>query len=263
MNSKTNTYIDRMNEDFFKPRGLYALLITYKPKSNDVELDMDVENNIVGLVGKRDEENRARWKNLLSSTAGKTTHEEEIPEFAPLVFPQLDDLNEQQKQNAVKQFGSFLSEYMDRKSQAKFDGVHENSKLAGVHPEHQFASRYSDPNNPASQGGLVSTITGGNYQYTGPLQRLTDRRNARRSKFGISRQAGAEGRTQRRNKRPIRRFLTPDAIYLMVVNYPSKEEQEAVLEELEQAKIEQKGQQQWDINAIRKTLGLQGLGRRA
>jgi hypothetical protein len=171
-------------------------------------------------------------------------------------------MDEQQKQNAVKQFGSFMGEYMDRRGQAKFDAAHEDSKLANQHPDHNFASRYSNPNHPASQGGLVGTLSGGKVQYTGPLQRVTDRRNKIRSNLGISRTAGKEGRTQRRNQRPIRKFLTPDALYLMVANYPSKEQQAEVLDALEEAKQADGGQTNLEFGMIRKTLGLQGLGRK-
>lgn len=261
MNSKENTFLDRMNEEYFKPRGLYALLITYKPNSKEPEETLDITTKTVGEVGKRDQEARSKWKNLLSASAGKMEHEEEVPEFASLVFPALDNMDDQKKQNAVKHFGSFMADYTDRRSQAKFDGAHEDSKLAGLHPDHHFASRYSDPNHPASQSGLVSTLSGGNVQYKGPLQKMSDRRNARKSKLGISRQAGREGMKQRRNKRPLRKFLTPDAVYLMVVNYPTKEEQELVLEELEQAKKDDKGSQM-SISGIRKTLGLEGMGRK-
>lgn len=259
MNNQQNKFLDHMNDEFFKPRGLYCMIIKYDPKSDEPEETIDVTTNTIAQVAKRDDEDRAKWKNLYQGSAGKVERDEEIPDFAPLVFPELDKLDDQQKENAVKHFGHFLAEYYDRKGQAKFDAENEGTKLAGVTGEKEFASRYSDPNHPASQGGLVSTFSGGKVQYTGPLQKLTQRRNDRRSRLGITRQVGPEARKQRRDMRPMRKFLKQDVLYLMVVNLPTKEEQEIVLAELERAKQEGKGQEEFNL---RKTLGLQGLGRK-
>lgn len=240
IHSKYNKYLDTMNDEFFKPRGLYCLIIKYNPKSSELDEEVDVTRNISQQVAKRDDEERSKWRNLVSASSGKTEHEEEIPEFAPLVFPDLDKLGEEQKVGAVKHFGHFMRDYYDRQSQAKFDAAHEDSKLAGVTPRKEFASRYSDPNHPASQGGLISTISGGAYNPKGPLGKLQDRRNARRSKIGIggNRPVGKEGRQQRRNMRPLRRVLKTDALYLMVVNLPTQEEMDTVLAELERANKE-------------------------
>ena len=240
MNAKQNQFLDRMNDEFFKPRGLYCLIIKYDPKSDEPEETIDITTNTVQQISKRDDENRAKWKNLFSGSAGKVEHDEEIPDFAPLVFPQLDNMNDKQKENAVKHFGSFMAEYHDRRGQAKFDSENVDSKLANLGPEKTFASRFSDPNHPASQGGLVQTFSGGKVQYKGPLQKITDRRNVRRSRLGISRQAGREGRTQRKNQRPLRKALRQDVLYLMVVNMPTKEEMDLVLSELEKSKNEKR-----------------------
>ena len=258
MNAQQNKFLDHMNDEFFKPRGLYCMIIKYDPKSSEPEETVDVTANITAQVAKRDDEDRAKWKNLFQGSAGKAEHEEEVPDFAPLVFPKLDKLNDEQKENDVKHFGTFLGEYYDRRGQAQFDAENEGSKLAGVTGEKEFASRYSDPNHLASQGGLVSTFSGGKVQYTGPIQKITDRRNARRSRLGITRQAGPEGRKQRKSQRPMRKFLKQDVLYLMIVNMPTREEQDIVLAELEEAKQENKGGQ--DFN-VRDTLGLQGVGR--
>jgi hypothetical protein len=80
-----------------------------------------------------------------------------------------------------------------------------------------------------------------------------------RSSLGISTQAGSEGRKQKRDHRPMRKFLKQDVLYLMVVNLPTKEVQEVVLAELEKAKQEKKETQEFNL---RNNLGLQGLGRK-
>lgn len=132
----------------------------YDPKSDDPEADVDISAGINQKVAKRDDSERSKWKNIYQGTAGKTK-EDEIPDFAPLEFPQLDNLSDGQKENAVKHFGHFLGEYYDRRGQAKFDNANADSKLAGVTGEKQFASIYSDPNHPVQSGRLVETLTGG------------------------------------------------------------------------------------------------------
>lgn len=238
LHGKQNKYLDEMNDQFFKPRGLYCMIIKYKPSSKELDEEVDVTKNITEQVAKRDDEERGKWRNYFTSASGKTQHEEELPEFAPLVFPYLDKMNPSQKESAVKHFGHFIQDYNDRRGQATFDMENPDSKLTGVTPRKEFASRYADPAHPASQGGLVSTVTGGNYNPRGPLGKLQDRRSARRPKLGImaGRQPGREGRKQRRNARPLRTLLKTDALYLLVVNMPTKEEMDAVLAEVEAAK---------------------------
>ena len=232
------------------------MIIKYNPKSDEPDETVDATTKTVQAVANRDDEDRAKWKNLFQGSAGKVKHEEEVPDFAPLIFPQLDSMSDHAKENAVKHFGHFLAEYYDRRGQAKFDGKAEGSKLAGLTGEKEFASRFSDPNHPASQGGLIQTVTGGSVQYQGPLQKLTSRRNARRSRLGISRQAGPDARKQRKDNRPTRKMLKQDVLYLMVVNMPTKEEMDTVLAALEQAQKEKPSN---DFN-IRETLGLGGAG---
>ncbi len=160
MNKEENKFLDRMNDEFFKPRGLFAMVIKFDPKSDEPDGTIDVTTGINQKVAKRDDDDRSNWKNYFQGSSGKTHHEDEIPEFAPLVFPELDNLPEEKKEGAVKHFGSFMGEYYDRRGQAKFDAENEDSKLSGVTGEHEFASRYSDPNSAASKGGLVSTFSG-------------------------------------------------------------------------------------------------------
>jgi len=238
MNVKQNTFLDRMNDEFFKPRGLYCLIIKYDPKSDEPDEIVDLETKLVSQVAKRETEDKAKWKTAFRGAADKTRHDEEMPDFAPLIFPELDRLEETQKENEVKRFGHVLGDYYDRRAQAKFDAGHEGSKLAGLAGETQFASRYSDPNHPASQGGLISTVSGGNVQLKGPLTRLRESPRTKLSRFSVGQKVKPEAGKPRKRERPVKRLFRQDVLYLMVVNLPSREEQEAVLAELERLKKE-------------------------
>jgi hypothetical protein len=101
-----NKYLDTVNEQFFKPRGLYCLVIKYKPSSDEPMEEVDLDHNIAKTIEERD--GQSKWKNLFSASSSTTTQEAEIPEAAPLIFPQLDDLDEEQKESSVKRFGHFL-----------------------------------------------------------------------------------------------------------------------------------------------------------
>lgn len=233
---KQNKYLDRMNAEFFKPRGLYCLVVKYKPSSNEPVETIDINRNVTEAVASRDGEDWSKWKNLTSSSSSTTKHEEEIPEAAPLIFPDLDNMNTAQKENAVKHFGHFVGDYMDRRGQAKFDAAHPDSKLGGV-PQQDFASRYSDPNHPASTGGMISIATGGKYNPPSPLDRLRNRHSDRRQRMGLgASRLGKENRQQRKQNKPLRKLLKQDAIYLMVVNLPTEEEMQAVLKAVETTK---------------------------
>ena len=140
MNHATNKYLDRMNRDFFQPRGLYCLLIKYKPSSSDLAEDIDIATNITQQVDKR--KTQKTWKGIVSSSAAKSGHDEELPEAAPLVFPMLDDMDEREKENAVKHFGRFTQEYFDRRARWEFASRNEGSQLTGLQAEdREWASR--------------------------------------------------------------------------------------------------------------------------
>jgi hypothetical protein len=82
----------------------------------------------------------------------------------------------------------------------------------------QFKSRYSDPNHPANSGSIISLVTGG---YVNPFERRDRRRYERRQMreklTGIPARKPGEGGY-------IKRALTEDVAYLLIVNMPSEEE---------------------------------------
>ena len=155
-----------MNERLFKPRGLYAMIMTYKPSSTAADEVIDLNQNITKAVGTRYDGHGSKFH----SSSGKTRGELQLPEAAPLIFPELDALPDEQKN---KKSGHFLGDYFDRRAQAKFEAENPDSKL-NVAPRKEFASRFSDPNHPANDGSPISLITGG------AVQGRRSRRRARR-----------------------------------------------------------------------------------
>ncbi|KAK1687492.1 hypothetical protein BDP55DRAFT_727419 [Colletotrichum godetiae] len=215
VNYKQNNYLEVMNENFFKPRGLYALIVKYKPSSSEVVENVDLNSNITQAV--EGSEKQSKWKKLLYSSSTTTKSEAEIPEPAPLVFPELDKMNEGQKQNMVKKFGDSISKYYDRKATDRFRKEHPDSKLM---PE---AS--SEEEGPEASNSTES--------HKGPIGRLKQRRQQRFEDSGREPKFGKEAREKRKNNRPLKKLMRQDALYLMVVNLPTSKEMDAVLAQVE------------------------------
>ena len=101
-----------MNEKFFQPRGLYALIMDYKPKSNSATEIVDLETQ-VALSAAKGGDTGSKFK----VSTGTTYHEFQMPEPAPLIF---SDSEEDEKSNVFQKVLGFLDDYSDRRAQAVF-----------------------------------------------------------------------------------------------------------------------------------------------
>ena len=180
---QTNKYLDTMNTQLFQPRGLYALIMTYKPNSNAADEVVDLNKQITSAVGKRYEGHGSKF----GASSGKTKGDFQLPAAAPLVFPELDNMSGDQKQSAFKKHGGFLGDYFDRRAQASFEAENPESRL-NVAPRKEFASRFSDPNHPANSGSLMALATGG--KVPGRRERRTARPRRQRPLDGVRNQVG-------------------------------------------------------------------------
>lgn len=169
--TKTNAFLDKVNEEYFKPRGSIALLITWKPQDPSAVaiVNFDLRTTIAKASSSSNKGTFATMQRRMKSSSAATSFE--FPETAPLIFPVLDKLAssasddpvvETNKQNIVKRGGGFVGDYLDRRAVAQWAGENPESKLANAAPKPQFRSRYADPNHPASSGDPLAFITGGN-----------------------------------------------------------------------------------------------------
>ncbi|KIW88625.1 uncharacterized protein Z519_10671 [Cladophialophora bantiana CBS 173.52] len=94
---ESNKYLDNMKESFFKPRGLYALVMAYKPESDDLVQHVDMNTHVVTSIATRDSGRGSRFANAAGSS-----REIEIPESAPLIFSELDALPESEKEKRIQ-----------------------------------------------------------------------------------------------------------------------------------------------------------------
>jgi hypothetical protein len=106
-----------MNEKLFKPRGLYALIMTYKPDSSSAFEVVDLSTSTAKAVAVQE---RGGTGSKFSSAAGTTNGEAQMPETVPLTFPFLESAGHEQKQTAFNQAKAFVGDYGDRRAQAKF-----------------------------------------------------------------------------------------------------------------------------------------------
>ncbi|KAL7927020.1 hypothetical protein ACQKWADRAFT_279302 [Trichoderma austrokoningii] len=243
--SKTNTFLNKVNASFFRPLGLIAVIMTWKPSKpgevvTQVTFDAAIDEAAQNASG-----SGSGIRNKMQASHGTTNFE--WPESAPLVFPTLDKLSataegrqavedaekKQQQPNGMKRSMLFAMDYMDKRAQAQWAGDHPDSQLAqlGVKPE--FHSRYADPNHPASSGSLLALLTGGAVGGGVSERKLAKRarRDARRERRSDRREA--RGPTVLGTVGPgalirgIKKFIHEDVLYLMVTNLPSAEEMRA------------------------------------
>ena len=119
-----NSFLDQINDGFYRPRGLYCMVLTWNPESNDMEVGVNINETIqsnltppAGIAQKT--------KHSLRPSMG-TTNGIAFTETAPLVFPALDALAGNSSQEAktqkekLKSAANFTSEYFDRRAQAKY-----------------------------------------------------------------------------------------------------------------------------------------------
>ncbi|KAL9042519.1 MAG: hypothetical protein Q9214_003756 [Letrouitia sp. 1 TL-2023] len=242
--SRTNTYLDQINETLFKPHGLYAMIMTYKPGSSQASELINLDDHIANSVYARQSGGRSNYR----TASGKTHGAAEMPEACPLVFPNLEAASGAEKENAFKRAANFARDYNDRRAQATFEAKNPNNSQLNVAPRQEFSSRFADPNHPVNNGGLITLLTGGVYSPAARKRERRGLRDARRAEMGLPprrrRNSSAHSEAGRRGGllSAAKRKLHEDVLYLMVVNMPSDEEMRAAANAVARAKEARKGE---------------------
>ena len=139
---RTNDFLDKVNEELFKPAGLYAMIVKYKTEAevarsgNSSLARLGVSGEIVDFntnqaVAKynrtlSDESSRSmsdRMKNIRLAS-GTTAGAVRLPEAAPLIFPDIDKAlakeGSETFKDKTKDAKDFLADYMDRRAQMTY-----------------------------------------------------------------------------------------------------------------------------------------------
>ena len=224
--SRGNSFMDQINDKLFKPRGLYAVVMTYVPnaerpvtaKSTDFQALVNGTSTAQGsLLGPKVQK-------------GESYGELELPEAAPLVFPGIDKAKKAQlmNENALKKSASWTQDYLDRRGQARWMHQNPSSRLNPA-PEMKpsFKSDLADPNHPAFAGSWPTLFSGGRIA---PKQKLSkdqkramkqERRDAKRARQGKlegyeAAGPNGAGNVQRRQKKKGKKAKSK-ILYLMIL----------------------------------------------
>ncbi|CAL5871463.1 uncharacterized protein PFLUO_LOCUS5714 [Penicillium psychrofluorescens] len=244
---RTNNFFDQANEEFFQPRGLYCLVLTWIPEEPDAPaMSMDLQSTVAKAMTGNDStvlgSNKLRRLQQKFKTSDGKNYGNPFPEVAPLVFPELDRLEngeDAEKQlSKTKRRVEFVKTYLDKRAQATFQAENPDSHL-NQRPKATFASRYADPNHAASSGDLLSLVTGGYASrgrrggggggglIGGLAELIRDPQGLDRE---TSRNAGGRAVGPGANTLiggglvEIRKLFEGKVIYLAIVNMPSKAE---------------------------------------
>jgi hypothetical protein len=258
---RTNKFLDRFNDQYFKPRGMYAMIMTFKPdRPSDrvLSTNMMTDGTEAGLAKSLTPPSGTAAGLLeqtrkLRATSGTTKGEFSLPAAAPLIYPAIDAAAAravetgqplpEKKQNALSSAGVFMSDYMDRRAQAEYADTYAHSALTvPPPPAKKFASRFSDPSHPANSGTILGLLTGGHFD---PKAKRRGRKTVRRAAakgITLSEQdiRNAEmGRRQAlglRKQKLIGKILHKNVNYLLICNLPTDEELQEISRRVEAAK---------------------------
>ncbi|KAL4788598.1 hypothetical protein BJX76DRAFT_353044 [Aspergillus varians] len=190
---KTNTFFDKINAEFFRPRGLFCLVMTWDAESSSTFSRFDLNTAVSTAVEHGGPGTMNKLRHKFKSSDGKTHGELPFPECAPLIFPDLDALaaagdGSKSKVKRLKR-KDFVADYFDRRERAAFTVENPDSAL-NMAPAPTFTSRYADPSHPAASGDLLGLVSGGRVT----AESLPRRRPASGSGDGVwDRRRGGRG----------------------------------------------------------------------
>lgn len=111
-----------MNQEFFNPRGVHCLIMTWRPESDQAHESVDMTSTIASSMTSYSSGVKAKFK----GSSGKTYGDFSLPDAAPLVFPTLDVLQTTDNKEAeglkekMKRKADFVGDYYDRRAQMKY-----------------------------------------------------------------------------------------------------------------------------------------------
>ena len=190
---KTNNFLDRMNEEMFKPAGCFAFIMKYKSDAEvaasankggllaklgigAAEVDFsaskaiakyDSSSSVPGAEGSSGSGNLSAKMKKIRLVSGETRGSAKIVEAAPLIYPGVDEVvysgkdGEETFKDKTKDAKKFLAGYVDRRAQMKYAEKDPTSALLVPESERASHSKWSDPNHPMFNGGLIGLISGG------------------------------------------------------------------------------------------------------
>ncbi|GKT41133.1 uncharacterized protein ColSpa_01314 [Colletotrichum spaethianum] len=180
----SNTFLDRVNAQYFNPRGLVCLVVTWQPGISNNQLTVNFEGNATAFrsetgfseritdIARQKTSAKEGWQGIKDQMGEKmklANGNFDWPEPAPLIFPVIDDANGSgsdtggKKKNALDRMEIWMEDMSDKRAQAKWVDENSDTPAASLMPNPEFQSRYADPNHPAASGDIVALVTGGRW----------------------------------------------------------------------------------------------------
>lgn len=126
---RTNSFLDRVNEEYFRPRGLYCLLMAYRPGIRAEEQQLKVgeaisrvqpSSSMPSSVGKQNFPALAK-RNLRDPVAGVVKQEENLPSnVAELVYPVAPTSEQASSSKKKRNAMARITNYLDDRAQARY-----------------------------------------------------------------------------------------------------------------------------------------------
>lgn len=181
---KSNSFLDKVNEGFFVPRGLFAVIATWRPDEDElttspcINVDSSTSQSQVDAFGlplmEKNETVVAKeeWENVRRQVRRVMLPTSEISGAivpAELVWPSAHEVAAATRGSRMKKKGRldhaalWVDEYVDKHSQAAWTVEHRDHPLATSLLKPDFRSRYADPSHAASSGDIVALLTGGKW----------------------------------------------------------------------------------------------------
>lgn len=116
-----NHFIDDMNEKLFKPRGLYCMIMSYQPHSKSSGEIFNINKAIETATSRDQQTGVTKTMGNMRAADGTTRGELEMPPSAELIYPDLDQEEEDEvKQGFWEGKKTLAADYFDRRAQAEF-----------------------------------------------------------------------------------------------------------------------------------------------
>ena len=119
MCDRTTTYLSRANDTIFSPRGLFAMVVTFRPESASKTVSVNTSCSPLDSI-------RQYGTSRVSQTGSggaddqDTTHgAAELPPSAPLVFPTAEEMSTQNTKG-FKRTWDVATDYFDRRARASY-----------------------------------------------------------------------------------------------------------------------------------------------
>ncbi|KAF3068462.1 hypothetical protein GL218_08251 [Daldinia childiae] len=195
-----NAFLLKMNDELFRPRGLYCFIMAYSPESNNTLIQQDLN---AGTSNRENSHSEFRSNDGITGPI-------EFPASAELVFPDLEDTSSDEEGDESGTKSGFSN---------SFDGFNERKDL-------KAQRKYLRKNPTSALNPLMDPKVELTPKDHKKQQRRLEKDERKREKHERKREKRARKHPERAEKGPRKRLLRKDILYMMIINMPSIQEME-------------------------------------